>query len=328
MVRPVVVIQVSIGLTVGLVLLIGTILWSTGRLELPYPFASLRSVPEGGLARTTGTFSLPTGQDRGLGFRRRLVASILRDGMVTVTIHVALCDSSKSKVTSPELGLGQNPAKNLYWGAKNGMERFFQDRREWRHVGADLGRSDRRVLKRVVFLRQIKPTPDWRQRGVTQPFMICILAVAWAGPAAEVAMEAVFKDALNLRPPTVITVGDKTLRFGSGSDLVGYAGFNAAKENPKILPNPGDVPAKPEPRGVFFITPDSAETIGPTLQQLGLHPVLLTTGTITPEAYILYGLTEALASGQIERGFTTMAAKQYARYQKLKPEEAYKLFVP
>ena len=64
------------------------------------------------------------------------------------------------------------------------------------------------------------------------------------------------------------------------------------------------------------------------MQRLGLHPVLLTTGPIIPEAYILYGLTEALAAGDIEHGLTDQAADQYARFRKLDPKATRPLFVP
>lgn len=315
-------------LVVGVFLLAGTILWSTGRLSLPYPFASLGTIPDRASGRAGGAYAIPGGQGRGVEFRRQLVSSILRDRMVTVTVHVALCDSSKSKVNSPDLGLGNNPAKNLYWGAKNGVRRFFNDRSEWELIGADPGRSVRYVLQRVVFIRKVKPTPEWRQRGVTKPFQICMLAVAWAGPAAGDAMRAVFRDALNLQPPTEVRVGERTLRFGSGSNLIGYVGFNAVKEDSSILPDPGESIPRPAPRGVFFITPSSAQTVGSTLRDLGLHPVLLTTDYITPEAYVLYGLTEALAQGRIEKGFSLNAAELYAKFQRLEPEATYTLFIP
>jgi hypothetical protein len=315
-------------LVVGLVLLVGTVLWSTGVIELPGPFADLRAVSEKDPGGIRGRLALPVAQDRGREFREHLLASIWRERMITITVHVALCDR-RSKVENPTLARGHDWASNLYWGAMYGVEGFFKKRPEWGEPKyVESRRSARPVLRRVVFLRRVLPTPAWQQRGVTEPFEICMLAVAWFGPLAADAMRATLMDALGQSAPRIITIGDRTLRFGSASNLVGYVGYNAVKDDPSILPHPDEPLPRPDPRGVFFISPSSAESLGGTLQRLGLHPVLLTADDITPEAYVLYGLTEALAAGQIATGLADKAAERYAQYKKLDLKRARRLFVP
>jgi hypothetical protein len=309
----------------GLALLVLTVLWSTGQINIPGPLGTLRTVPEDALNQETGQSSSTGGQDLGRAFRDRLLASIWREQLITITVHVALCDSRLSKVPNPNQGRGDSPKDNLYWGAMFGVETFFARESEWTLVYAGAGR-DPHVLRRVVFLRRVTPTEEWRQRGVTKPFDICLLAQAWSGPYAADAMRATIADALGDKP-RIIEVAGRTLSFGSGSDLVGYMGYNALKDGHTILPGSTENLPKTGPRGVFFICASSEEYLGRGLRPLGLYPVLLTTQHIIPEAYILYGITGALAAGQIENGFALRAAQEYARYQALRPTEARRIFV-
>jgi len=322
--------RTCLSLVVGLGLLTATVLWSTGQLSLPGPLARLSVLPVGAMEGAPGRLGAPLGRDRGREFRDDLLSAIWRDRLVTVTVHVALCDSRKSKVSDPNLGLVDNPFKNIYWGAMYGLERFFGDQKEWSLVYADRrrSRSVRLPLRRVVFSRRVVPGEEWRQRGVTEPFVIAMLGIAWSGRAAGDAMRATLMDALALQPPRDIRVGGTMLRFGSKSKLVGYVGYNVLRDDETILPKPAEAMPPPDPRGVFFISPSSEPSVGATLRRLGLHPLLLTTDQVTPEAYVLYGLTEALISGRIETGFSDLAARQYARYKKMDLQAARQLFVP
>ena len=319
-----------LSLIVGLVLLTSTVLWSTGRLSLPGPLARLRVLPPGAMNDAPGRLAAPPGRDRGREFRDDLLADIWRDRLFTVTVHVALCDSRKSKVSDPNLGLVDNPFKNIYWGAMYGLERFFNDQKEWSlaYAHSRRSRSVRLPLRRVVFSRHVVPGEQWRQRGVTESFDIAMLGIAWSGRAAGDAMRATLMDALGLQPPRDIRVGGTMLRFGSKSKVVGYVGYNVLRDDDTILPKPTEPLPPPDPRGVFFISPSSEPSVGAALRRLGLHPILLTTDQVTPEAYVLYGLMEALVSGRIETGFADLAARQYSRYKKIKLQDARKLFVP
>ena len=203
-----------ISLVVGLVLLVGTVLWSTGVMELPGPFAALRAVSEKDPGGIRGRLALPVAQDRGREFREHLLASIWRERMITITVHVALCDR-RSKVQNPALARGNDWAGNLYWGAMYGVEGFFSKQPEWGEPKyAHSPRSAGPVLRRVVFLRRVLPTPAWQQRGVTEPFEICMLAIAWSGRAAAQAMQATLMDALGQSAPRVLTLGGRTRRVG------------------------------------------------------------------------------------------------------------------
>jgi hypothetical protein len=316
--------SIVVGL-LGVALLVTVGLWSTGLVSLPGPLATLRSVPEEDQEEEASPSKGSTVQDRAREFRDHLLGSIWRDHLVTLTVHVALCDSRLSKVANPAQGRGDSPKDNLYWGAMYGVEKFFERQPEWSLVYADTGR-EAPILRRVVFLRNVNPTPEWGQRGVTKPFQICLLAQAWPGPRAADAMRTALAEAIGARPPQIIQVGERKLRFGSGSDAIGYMGYNAIKDGHAILPGATEAVPKTEPRGVFFICSSSAEYLGVGLRQLGLQPVLLTTQNIAPEAYVLYGITEALASGQIEGGFAAQAAQQYAHYKAIPLNQARRLF--
>lgn len=317
-----------ISLTIGLVLLVGTIMWSTGRLHLPGPFAALRQVPEEAVAGPGSAFYASVSEDLGREFRQALVDRIWQERLITITVHVALCDSRLSRVSNPLHGNGNDFRRNLYWGARYGVERYYQNLEEWKPLYSGPAGSSNYILRRVVFRREVKPGVAWQQRGVTEPFEICLLAIAWSGPSAGNAVQAAVMDAAGMQQARVITVGTRRLAFGSASALVGYVGYNPAKENPGVLANFAEQLPQSPPRGVFMITPYSLETIGPTLQKLGVHPILLTTDTLIPEAYVLQGVTEALARGEIERGFSQRAAEYYAEAQKRSLRQVRPLFLP
>ncbi len=317
-----------IPLTIGVVVLVGTIMWSTGNLHLPGPFAELREIPDDATGGPGSSFYSSVSEDLGREFRQALIDRIWQDRQITVTVHVALCDSRLSRVSNPLQGNGNDFRRNLYWGARYGVERFYQSLQDWQQIHIDSGGSSKYILRRVVFRKQIQPDVDWQQRGVTEPFEICLLAIAWSGPAAGNAVQAALMDAAGMQQARVISVGTKRLAFGSASSLVGYAGYNPVKDNPGLLAGFAEQLPQSPPCGVFMITPYSLETIGPTIQKLGLHPVLLTTDTLTPEAYVLRGVTEALAGGRIERGFSQRAAEFYTEYRNTQLRQVRSLFLP
>jgi len=310
----------------GFVLLILTVLWSTGRIDVPGPLATLRTVPSEDPVFEESHSTAVRGHDRAREFRERILASIWREQLLTITVHVALCDVRLSKVANPAQGRGDSYRDNLYWGALYGVETFFKNQSEWNLVHVGPG-GDPHVLRRVVFFRRVNPSDEWRQRGVTKPFDICMMAQAWAGPYAADAMRATVMDALGSRPPRVIQIAGRTLSFGSGSDIVGYLGYNAIKDGHTILPSSMDSRTRTDARGVFFICAWGTEYLDAGLRRLGLYPVLLVTQHVAPEAYILRGITDALVVGQVESGFSIHAAQQYARYAGVNFNEAKRIFV-
>lgn len=254
-------------------------------------------------------------------FPDALVDSISRDGHLTVTVHVALADRSSGAAS--RFADGSQPRTNLTWGALYGVETHFANAAGWRRACTDNG--DGPVLRRVVFHRRAEVTAAWRELGVAAPFDIFVLALAWPSTLAREAMNRPIREAM-LHEPIPMTVEGEELVFGSGSMLIGYLGPNAMAEGywDPFEQLPGTCPR--QPTGIFYLCSMSAVYLHDTVVRHGLYPVLFAREPIVPEAYLLDGMLQALAVGELDDGFLLRAAEQYTIYQKsISPDRARRM---
>jgi hypothetical protein len=248
-----------------------------------------------------------------LPFVASVVQAIRQNGWASVTVHVALADR-RTDGKPTKAGNGDDPTANLYWGARHGVEAHLIKSGGWRRVYVDAG-DNRRVLRRVVLQRRVEPTEAWRARGITEPFDLYVLANAWRGGEIVAAMEQPLRDAFAAKPLELSVEGCK-VRFGAGSVIVGYLGLNRMLDSywdPFVGLDPGTATRQ---TGVFYICSRSAVVLHSPVVQHGLYPVLFAREPIVPEAYLLDGLLNALRKGDLDEGFLTSAAGEYARFQK------------
>jgi hypothetical protein len=291
---------------VGLVVLAtAAILWRTLRSSSDDPPARLSAAASKELNDAVNLHRLP--------FAASVVESIKQQGYATVTVHVALSDRRKDG-KSTKSGNGNDPAANLYWGARHGVEAHMIKAEGWRRVYEDKG-DGKRIIRRVVLQRRVEPTDAWRARDIDEPFDLYVLANAW--PAGQIAatMEQPLRDAFAAKP-VMLSVEGRKIQFGSGSVMTGYIGKNAMLD--RYWDPFADLSAAALPRqtGIFYICSRSAVVLYAPVVQHGLYPILFTREPIVPEAYLLDGLLKALAKGDLDVGFLTSAAGEYARFQK------------
>ena len=256
--------------------------------------------------------------------RDAIVRRIRDEGLITVTVHVGLYHTP-GKSPSPHAA-GDNPDRNLCWGALYGMDTHFANAAGWRRALRDDG-DGQAVLARSVFHKKVTPTEHWTALGITDPFDVYVLACAWHHGAIVESMEQPIRAAL-CNDVSVVVVEGRALRFGSGSVIVGYIGPNhMLEEYWDPLANLGA--CRPVARvGVFYACPRSAVVLHMPLVNAGVYPVLFTRHAITPEAYVVDGILDALMVGDLGPGFVDSAAAQYARYQKgVTIESARHLFI-
>ena len=254
-------------------------------------------------------------------FPEAMVDSISHNGHLTVTVHVALADRSSGAAS--RFADGRHPRTNLTWGALYGVETHFANAAGWRRAYTDNG--DGPVLRHVVFHRRAEVTAAWRELGVAAPFDIYVLALAWPSTLAREAMNRPIREAM-LHEPIPMMVEGEELVFGSGSVLIGYLGPNAMADgywDPfEQLPN--NDPR--QPTGIFYLCSMSAVYLHDTVVRHGLYPVLFAREPIVPEAYLLDGMLQALAVGELDDGFLFRAAAQYTKYQKgISPDRARRM---
>ena len=79
------------------------------------------------------------------------VSKIQNPGKV-VHVLVALCDNENQGIVPVPafLGNGEDPPKNLYWGAAFGVKTFFSKSQNWQKI-AEIDNPKENVLQRIVF---------------------------------------------------------------------------------------------------------------------------------------------------------------------------------
>ncbi|HVP11507.1 MAG TPA: hypothetical protein VMV94_10010 [Phycisphaerae bacterium] len=293
--------------------IVGVLLWRGLRApSVGDPPARLSAAPSEGLNEAVSGHRLP--------FAASVVQSIRRNGWATVTVHAAL-DDRRTDGKPTKSGDGDNPTHNLYWGARHGIETHLTKIAGWRRVYVDQG-DGKRIVRRVVLQQRVKPTDAWRARGINEPFDLYVLANAWVSGEIVAAMEQPLRDAFANQPLELVVEGRK-LRFGADSTMVGYVGQNRMLDQ-YWDPFAGlDTTAATRQMGVFYICPRSAVVLYSPVVSHGLYPVLFARESIVPEAYLLDGLLSAFAEGDLDKGFLTSAAAEYARFQKdVSPQRA------
>ncbi len=251
---------------------------------------------------------------RAADFPSLLVDRVNRDGYLSATIQVALADG-RSRTPAARFGDGDDPGRNLCWGALYGIETHFANAADWRRVKTD-GGDGLDIIRRVVFHKRSEPTEAWTTLGISKPFDVFVLANAWPNGRARQAMQQPLRDALCGEEPVVFNIDGVPVEFGSGSVVVGYLGPNEMIDDywepDEVI---GHCPGR-QPIGVFYACSLSAVYLHDPAARRGLYPMLFARQPIVPEAYVVDGMLSALLSGELGDELLASAAREYARYQK------------
>lgn len=226
-------------------------------------------------------------------------------------VVVALCDNVNQGIVPvpTALGNGEDPARNLYWGARFGVKTHFNASREWRAVSAVRDPAPN-VLERVVFKHRTRDA--------------YLVADAYRG--AEIAQATA--DFLNVASgnlnPTFEDAG-KTYGLGRGAaaHLVAYVGHDGLMDFqlPALPGRRDDVR-----RDAVILACISKRFFAPALRETGAHPLLWTTNLMAPEAYVLKGALDGWLAGEDGEQVRQRAAKAYNTYQNCGLRAAQNLF--
>jgi hypothetical protein len=234
----------------------------------------------------------------------------------TVHVYVALCDNDHQGIVPvrAELGNGDDPNNNLYWGAQFGVRQFFEKSTDWARVSVVRPVSDV-ILERCVF--------EHRNTGVY------LIADAYRGREIKAAVEDFLYASAGAKGDTLdITVGpgQRRLRLplGGDADLLAYIGHDGLMDF--------SLPAYPthadeKVRRVIVLACVSKDFFSPALREAGAYPLLWTTGLMAPEAYTLKGALDGWIVGETDEEIRGRAARTYADYQKCSLAAAARLLV-
>ncbi len=230
-----------------------------------------------------------------------------------VHVLVALCDNENQGIVpvSAALGNGEDPERNLYWGAAFGIKTFFTKSKEWQLVSKTID-PKYAVMERLVFKHRSKNVylvAD-AYKGIEIQRAIADFLASASGhlnEAIEVSM-----DAKNLK-----------LQIGGGADLLAFVGHNGLMDF--SLP---EYPKKQDDarREAIILSCASKSYFTAPLKLTGAQPLLWTTNLMAPEAYILKSALDGWMLGEDNERIRQRAAEAYNSYQKCGLKAARALF--
>jgi len=246
----------------------------------------------------------------------RIDSKAARNSATVIHVFVALCDNVNQGIVpvAPSLGNGDDPARNLYWGAAFGIKTFFAKNRDWQLVTTETvsNKSSSVVLDRVVFKH--------RQQ---QAFMV---AEAYRGRYIRQATEDFLSAAAGIPGEDLdVSVEGKTstLHLGGSANLVGYIGHNGLMDfSLTSIPKKRD----DEKRDAIILACASKGYFDDALRRTGANPLVWTTNLMAPEAYVLSAALDGWLKKESDEAVRLRAATAYHKYQNCGLKSADRLF--
>jgi hypothetical protein len=239
-----------------------------------------------------------------------------RNSVTVIHVFVALCDNVNQGIVpvAPSLGNGDDPARNLYWGAAFGIKNFFAKNKDWEVLTSETqsNKSASVILERSIFKR--------RDREVF------LVAEAYRGSYIQQATRD-FLEAAAGTPSEAVNVSVEgemlTINLGGSANLIAYIGHNGLMDfHLTSIPRKRDE----EKRETIILACASKSYFAEPLRKTGAKPLIWTTNLMAPEAYILSAAIEGWLRKETDEEIRVRAAKAYHQYQDCGLQSANKLF--
>lgn len=236
-----------------------------------------------------------------------------------VHVFVALADNEHQWIAPvpPAIGNGDDPGKNLYWGAMYGVRAYFRKSRAWKEIAVTKNLNSF-VLERSVFLHRASGT-----------YMV---ADAYRGREIKRALRDFFQAAAG-RAPSIAELGEKARGtkppLPSKASLVVYVGHDVLMEPlplTEFMLRGRFSSAGEEKREAIMLACKSKQFFRFFLRPTGARPLLWTTGLMAPEAYTLKAALDGWIASEGQERIRARAAAAYAKYQKISLKAARRLF--
>jgi hypothetical protein len=239
-----------------------------------------------------------------------------RNSVAVIHVFVALCDNVNQGIVpvSATLGNGDDPPRNLYWGAAFGVKTFFAKNKDWELVSAQTAsvKSASVVLDRVIFKR--------RDRDVF------LVAEAYRGSYIKQATQDFLEAAAGMSGETInVSYRNKstTLYLGGSANVIAYVGHDGLMDFlltsfPKQRDN--------EKRDAIILACASKSYFAEPLRATGAKPLLWTTNLMAPESYILSAAVDGWLNKDTDEQIRLRAVRAYNQYQNCGLQSANRLF--
>ena len=230
-----------------------------------------------------------------------------------VHVVVALCDNLNQGIVPVPAGIGngQDPASNLYWGARYGVKTFLTKQKEWTVVARDTSPTFP-VLERIVFKHRTHDlyivADAYDGREIKQSIVDFLQYTAGAAPVNVQLAAGVISDAA-----VEVDTNTVTLNAGGGAGLIIYVGHNGLMDF-GLDAIPEKVNDAERYAAVFACM--SKQYFTPLLHTTGATPLILTTNLMCPEAYTTNALILSWSKGDDRETIRRSVAAAYSTYQK------------
>jgi hypothetical protein len=181
------------------------------------------------------------------------------------------------------LGNGDDPGRNLYWGAAYGVRTYFRKSVGWKEI-AVLQKPSTSVLERSVFYNASQN--------------VHLVADAYRGREIKVEIVDFFWVAAGLNREKAIRVNGangKEVEISSQPDLAVYVGHDGLMDFAIEEKFQGEAGGR---REAMVLACASKAYFGPHLKPTGARPILWTTGLMAPEAYTLKDALDGWMAGE------------------------------
>lgn len=230
-----------------------------------------------------------------------------------VHVFVALADNQHQGIVPvpPALGNGDDPARNLYWGAAFGVRTFFKRAPEWNEV-LSFKQPSNAILERSVFQNRANGT--------------LLVADAYRGSEIKQAVTDFFRAAAGISDKVAENGGvvrGSAIQVPPVADLVAYVGHDGLMDFPLTVDFAEHADLS---RPAIVLACASRSFFKNLLKQSGATPLLWTNGLMAPEAYTLKAALDGWMADEPREQIRKRAAEAYAKYQKCSDSAAMRLF--
>ncbi len=226
-----------------------------------------------------------------------------------IHVLVALCDNeSQGIVPVPaRIGNGDDPANNLYWGARFGVKTFFKASSDWQPMAEERNPKPA-ILERIILKHRTRD--------------VYLVADAYRGREIKRCVTDFFQFSSG-RDEEAIKANSTELYAGGGADLIAYVGHDGLMDfSLDSYPQKSNERA----RDAIILACASKSYFAKPLAGTGAHPLLWTTGLMAPEAYVLKAAIDGWVLKEDGEKIRRRAAGAYHQYQRSGLNAALRLF--
>jgi hypothetical protein len=226
-----------------------------------------------------------------------------------IHVLVALCDNEYQGIVPvpARIGDGDDPANNLYWGARFGVKTFFKRMNDWKLI-AETRNPSAEILERLVFKHQTRN--------------VHLIADAYRGRKIKRCVADFFEFSAG-RAVETINANSVDLHAGGGADLVAYVGHDGLMD---FSLDSSPQKADDRQRDAIMLACLSKRYFAEPMRKAGSNPLLWTTGLMAPEAYVLKAAIDGWVLNEDGEGIRRRAATAYNQYQQCGMNAALRLF--